>query len=90
MCQSGRLGNVGVETADGIYVIGLLSEEPLGNAPRDLRNFERMRETIVKNVALLGRYHLCDFCETCKRTGVKNTIPITLRRATPVRSFFSV
>ena len=67
MRKSRRFGNVGVETADRIYVSRLLSEEPLGNAPRDLRDFERMGETIVKNVALFGRYHLSNYCKPTKR-----------------------
>lgn len=88
MRKTGRFGHVGVEAADGVYVIGLLSEEPLGNAPRNLRDFERMRETIVKNIAPVGRDYLCNLSESCKRAGVQNTVPITLRRASTVTGFF--
>ena len=62
MRESRCFRNIGVKPANRVYVIGLFSEKSLCNAPRDLRNLERVRETIVKNVALLGRYHLRDFC----------------------------
>lgn len=66
MAEPSRLRSVGVNPSQRGGLGCVTGEELLGDRPRNLRDLDRMCQTIVKNVAPFGRNDLCDLREPGK------------------------
>jgi len=76
--QCGSLGRIGTKTAERSRELGLFSVELLGQASRDLGNFERMGQSVVKHVPVFSGNNLGDLCKPGKSRRIMYAIPVYL------------
>ncbi len=83
VCQTGGLDHIRINTSDTVCLSSLPLEQHFRNASTDLRDFQGVRQSIVKDMAFIRRQYLGYLSQSLERGGIENSITIALRR-TPI------
>ncbi len=88
--KASRFGGVNVNSTQLLDQGRILVLQFLGDTPSDLSDLERMGESVVKSIALLGRSYLGYLGQARKCTGIQNPVPVSLGTGSPIWCKFTV
>ena len=88
--KASRFHHVGIEIPHIFRLGWQFTQKFFGYAPTDLRNLNRMRKAIVKNVPFVRRYDLRDTRKAPERRRIQDAVAVAFRGASIIGLFVLV